>query len=149
MDATAGASAAIPIANGFRNHDREVPLDFVASPTSSPYTSPSTSPVMGSSFGSFPGSGRTSAFSMSPPLLSTPPPFGGAGDAEGQLLYPCMVCTQRFPSHQPLLEHMGLYHHLIISDLHQIADLPAYIPDLGCSIPFFRKAPSFLRRKMF
>lgn len=123
----AGApTTAIPIATGLR----EVPADFEASPTSSPYTSPATSPVgsLGSSFGSYMGGMSTSAYSMSPPLLSTPPALPFHGDAHGGsgLLYPCLVCTQRFPTHQPLLEHMGLYHHLIISDLHQIADLPAY-----------------------
>jgi uncharacterized C2H2 Zn-finger protein len=109
-------SMAIPISNG-------LPAEFIASPTSSPYTSPSISPV--GSFGSFPGA---SPFSMSPPLLSTPPMFGlNGGGTEGAVWYSCVVCTQRFPSHQPLLEHMGIFHHLIISDLHQIADLPTYL----------------------
>jgi hypothetical protein len=127
-------AAAIPIPSNFGNVSNPVPADFLASPTSSPYTSPSTSPVVSSSFGSFTGA---SPFSMSPPLLSNPPAhFGnGLGLGVGQglegsnpaLWYPCVVCTQRFQTPQPLLEHMGIFHHLIISDLHQIAELHTYV----------------------
>jgi hypothetical protein len=127
-------AAAIPIPSNFGNVSNPVPADFLASPTSSPYTSPSTSPVVSSSFGSFTGA---SPFSMSPPLLSNPPAhFGnGLGLGVGQglegsnpaLWYPCVVCSQRFPTPQPLLEHMGIFHHLIISDLHQIAELHTYL----------------------
>jgi len=126
------ATASIAIPNG--NNPRGLPEDFLASPTSSPYTSPATSPVSSSS-GSFSG---PSSFPMSPPsqqlLMSKPlpglsvghhPQFDTAADEGLVELYPCLVCTQRFPTHQPLLEHMGLFHHLVIADLHQIADLPA------------------------